>query len=201
MFITFFPAFCYSQDASYSVRFGIATANMHQNEALDGHAFMAAFSRSMSQVNIEVGILFGRSMNEVLSTEQDIVNNPEKIREGYQISSMDFFSGVSYDAWNFSKFSFPIKVGLVSRIRTESYPDPEAETEVRFHTIDEEGNRKFTVMTEIIYTRSYELGLYTSLSANYRLNEQWKIALNNRYSFYTKGFSIYSLGISGIYSF
>lgn len=191
-----------SAQNTHVIRFEMSAANMNTHSFLDGQKILIEYGRNLDPTtDFVAGFSLSRTINEVMSDDPAVVENPERIREGYNGSSLDIFSGFNISFWERRQLSLSGGIGFTGRVRSENYADPDSEIDVQPVSMDDSGNQIYGVFTEVNYERSFDLGLYGNFTVGYNLKEQWKIAINNRYSFYTKGFSINSLGISGTYSF
>lgn len=180
----------------------MSVANLQNYQTMDGHKLLFEYRRDLKpSLDFIAGFSLSRSINEVMSDDPEVVDNPQKIREGYNGSSLDFFIGFNFDLLTDSNFSLPIGFGITPRLRTESYPDPEGEIDVELLRIDENDERIYAVMTETIYIESYDLGFYGNISAGYHILDNWEINLQSRYQIYTEGFSVFSAGTGVRYLF
>lgn len=196
------PILSVAQESSHSMKIEVAAADLQDYSFMDGHKLLFEYQRHEERlINLVIGFSVSRTINEVMSYDPEIINSPEKIREGYQGVSLDFFTGFSLDLFSNANFSLPIGFGLTPRIRTESYPDPDSDTRTEFFRIDENGDRIYVVMTETIYKETFDMGLYGTLSADYSIWDNWELSLQNRYQVYTGGFSILSTGVAMRYFF
>lgn len=191
-----------AQENSHSIRIEMALANLQDYSTLDGHKLLIEYRRNLEKsFSMVAGFSLSQSINEVMSYDPQVVNNPEQIREGYNGSSLDFFAGLTLNLLESSNFAVPIGLGLTPRLRTESYPDPDSDLRIESFTIDENGDRVYAVMTETIYKESFDIGLYGSLSADYSIWDNWEISLQSRYQIYNAGFSVFSTGVAVSYNF
>lgn len=191
-----------NKENTHSIRIEMALANLRDYSTMDGHKLLFEYRRNLGKpVYIVAGFSLSQSINEIMSDDPKVVNNPELIREGYNGSSLDFFAGLGFDLLKKSDFSLPLGLGITPRLRTESYPNPNSNIQIELFRIDENGDRVYAVMTETIYQRSFDIGLYGTLSAAYRLCDDWRISLQSRYQVYTEGFPIFSIGAAVHYLF
>lgn len=216
--LLFVPSLTLAQDNN-AMRVEISASDLHEDGGLDGHKVLFEYERvTDSPFAINAGFSLSQSINEVKTTGYDLDREPTEvypgeiidpdviteIREGYNISSLDFFVGLNYTLvkLNSSRFSMPAGIGLTPRMRTESYVDPDGELFTQGYTdYRDDGDHKYSVLTETTYTNSIDLGFYGSLSARYKLFDQWEVSLESRYQFYTKGFPVFSTGLSAHYHF
>lgn len=197
--VLFLPSLMFAQN---TISIEISAADLHERSSVDSHKILFEYQRDInSSFAIQAGFSLSQSLKETKSTGFDSEQEAEeRIRKGYNYSSFDFFAGLSYNFVQASDFSLPVSVGITPRVRTESYADPDGEIRVNPYT-DLDGNRKYRALTPTVYKSPIDLGLFGSLSAGYQLWEDWKISIRSRYQFYTKGFSIFSIGVGGSFEF
>lgn len=180
----------------YSIKFELSAASMNQQASSGtGRDILFEFGRSLNQlIDLNVGFSFSRNIYEIGSDSQEALSNPFALRRGFNVSSLDIFTGVKYSLFETSTFSLPLGAGISRRVRNETFIDQE-NGEVYI------GDNSGLVLGEVKYQQSKDLGMYGSVSADYRAFERWSFGIQSRYQFYNEGFSIFKVGISTVHYF
>lgn len=170
-----------------SINIGWGGANMNSSGLSAGRDLTFQFTRnSVENWLYNFGFSFSQSLIEVLSNDPAVLREPELVKQGYNGTSMDLFAGAGMPLLKTSSFRMPFGAGVLARIRTESYPDPNKQVL----------NNGITVLTEMVYKQSFDIGVFASLSAEYHLFKKWSLGIQARSQYYNKGFSIFKIGVS-----
>ncbi|CAN5200295.1 hypothetical protein BH23BAC3_BH23BAC3_28600 [soil metagenome] len=199
----FFSAFCIlligsafsiaNAQHKYSVHSEISIASMQNNKLSDGAGFLFNIRRSFSEKwGADVGFSFSQSLNKVRSDDPSVIRNPDRIKEGYLHTSLDVFAGAVFNDISDKQLTFPVGAGLLMRSRSETFYDSDSETILVQNRL---------VVSNPNYRQSIDFGLYLLISAQYSANEKWSFGIQSRHQFYTRGFSIFKLGLSARHHF
>lgn len=177
----------------YSIHSEISTASMQNNKLSDGGGILFNLRRSITEKwGADVGFSFNQSINKVRSDDPSVIRNPDRIKEGYLHTSLDVFAGAVYHEKSESQLTFPVGAGLLIRSRSETFYDSDSEAILVQNRI---------VVSNPNYEKSIDYGLYLLISAQYASNEKWSFGIQSRHQYYTKGFSMFNLGISARHHF
>ncbi len=177
----------------YSIHSEISISSMQNNKLSDGGGVLFNLRKSITERwGADVGFSFNQSLNKVRSDDPSVIRNPDRIKEGYLHTSLDVFAGAVFHDTSDGQLTFPVGAGLLMRSRSETFHDSDSEA--------------FLVQSRLVvsnpnYEQSIDYGLYLLISAQYTQSEKWSFGIQSRHQFYTRGFSMFKLGLSARHHF